>query len=233
MDTHVNQVQGRQRPLFYGGLAILVATASTLFLIFRAGAQIELVAPATGKSNGDRAAAAVIEIFGDHQTRRHRVQNAVDRQRRSYLTEQSSTDDPFIVSLAAQLLHDASTGSLFVLNGEQVSLRLHRKYGDDRFWYIGQITDHRSDGSDPEVYGPWIWWEWYGRRVTPDGPDDDLSISEYSLLDVEHGAVLQLDLFRVPRTGLRDAPQELERVLTEEDTQLVLRMPLPVVLPRE
>lgn len=141
-----------------------------------------------------------------------------------------SRTDPYIVWLQAALMQNAAAGDLFVHDDDGLRLRLTWALGDDAAWYICRVLVP-GDGPDADVaLRPTVIWASYGAQVTPDGPDDDPSVTEYPLTHAEAGGLVQFDLFRLSRDAARhevhiDAADAVHR----GEAELVIRMGLPVI----
>jgi hypothetical protein len=138
--------------------------------------------------------------------------------------------DPFIPWLATKLLRSAATGTLFVLDGDRVNLRITWDMGDTSRWYIGRVSTIPKERAAVEVSGPWILWRSLGALVTPSSPEDKPSIEDYALDGVHHGDIVQFDLYRAPRDQARTPNLDPATLVEKNEAELVLRLHLPVIV---
>lgn len=153
-------------------------------------------------------------------------------QRRSVVTgKPPSAQDPYMPWLSVRLAQNAAMGKLFVGTKDKVSLRVTWDMGDKEFWYIGQVSTFKADGSRALVGGPWVLWKSLGALVTPNDPEHKPWISDYELPSISEGDIVELDVYRLPRKAA-DRAELLDpvAVIKNDTAKLLLRLPLPVVL---
>lgn len=138
--------------------------------------------------------------------------------------------DPYLVWLQSSLMQSAVAGDLFVHDDDGLRLRLTWALGDDAAWYICRVLAP-GDGPDAAIaLGPKVIWPYYGEAVTPDGPDDDPSVTEYSLAHGEVGGLVQFDMFQLSRDAARHSVHiDAEDAVRSGEAELVIRMALPVI----
>ncbi|HMN41195.1 MAG TPA: hypothetical protein PKE29_10145 [Phycisphaerales bacterium] len=195
-----------------------------------AAIQPDQVALRKTSSPGKLAASAIRALLAEH-VESNAYQTMMSARHNIIKDGRTPMQDSYLAWLAAKLVQQAAKGQLFVGGGDKISLRLTWDMGDNAFWYVGRVSTIKPDGSKSGSGGPWVFWKYLGERVTPNGPDDKPSVSEYELPSVSEGDVIEFDLYRLPRNSV-DIVERLDPVAAIGDNaaQIVLRLPLPVIV---
>lgn len=220
-----------------GFLAIVIFASNASHLNVRGHVDTSIMEDQ--KKPGVLAAKAVIERLqtGSQQT----AFGAMMGYRRSVVLHEKRPliRDPYLPWLAAMFAQSASAGRLFVSEQGKIFLMTSFETGDSlahntvhTFYYLGVVTVFESDGASRMVADPWLLWKYLGSQITPSHPDDRPFEEKILLSSVAPGDLVQLDIYRVHRNKLADYDKSsVAKVISDGSASLVIRLPLPVVVP--